>query len=379
MYKIQLNKEMREAIEQRYAMFNSPLGYGIKNMVLDSYMPKLLTRYSTNVNNFEYENFLRNKPKTAYVISEAFAEKFNLQQLPFKYMLDILGISKKKLKRIMLDVKKKKYKLALIGAGGTGMNFIYWAEKILEEVELINIFTDMIIVDHDNIEFHNLLRFPMNLDRANLFRENLYGNDHVETEMILSKAMIASKFVKRLSKNVIAKVHDYNPLYNKYIIKRIFRTKEKRNRSHNDEQNYNVKYFEEEDVAIPANNMILYGAPDLETRQKIKDLEAKGIKIPFIAGLHGGSECELFLRPDTNQDLQIESYGIIVLTNFFFNQLAMTIRFLEYLAYEYSEDAEPGQIWKFDFQEFVEDGKAGEPDGKVINYQLQHNGTIPLR
>ena len=52
----------------------------------------------------------------------------------------------------------------------------------------------------------------------------------------------------------------------------------------------------------------------------------------FIAATHANTSCSLWLNPKQEQDIQVESYGMIQLGAFFMNQLRMAIGLLEVLA-----------------------------------------------
>ena len=73
-------------------------------------------------------------------------------------------------------------------------------------------------------------------------------------------------------------------------------------------------------------NTIIYGAPSLSARAEMTEFGN------FIAATHANTSCSLWLNPKQEQDIQVESYGMIQLGAFFMNQLRMAIGLLEVLA-----------------------------------------------
>jgi hypothetical protein len=327
---------IREEIIQRYAMFDFLPPYKMKNLLLDSSIPRLIA------NNINYIPHRRN---TSYVISRWFAKEYNLRPLPLKYMLQILKISDRELRGIVKKVKQKKINLVLVGAGGTGQNFAYWAEEIMKYLDDINLFERIEVFDADEFEFSNLLRIPFEIteaikayeikNRQFISRGKISAN---QSDILFLKNRKKGNYTFDESKNERCLVNSSFSLWN-------FRT------IHTTDENIYLKPKE-------SKNVVFYGAPDLETRANIIKANKLGANIRFVAGLHGDDDCSLTVEPPADMELQTETYGMIKLTTFFFNQFKMTIEFLRFLADDdeskWNKKGEP--FMEFNFREFVENG-----------------------
>ncbi len=209
-------------------------------------------------------------------ISERIARDLQVPLLHISDLVSIFGYSKTAIKDILLEVKKKKFKILVLGYGGTGTNFLHWLSKMAEWANINRIFEDLIIADNDYFDSINLLRVPFILPEVNeVYRKAYHFKDYAH----LSRDMyVQNTYVKQ---NNLHKEH------------------------------------------------IHYGAPDLETR-KMLDEE----KVPFIAATHRDNACALMLRPELDTELMVETYGKIALTPFFLNHIKMTISFMEYLGHK---------------------------------------------
>ena len=301
--------------------------------------------------------------RDSYVISEWFSKKFGARQLPFKFMLQTLNISDNKLKSLVLTVKRKKLNFVFAGFGGTGMNTAYWLQKILDHTGDVYLFDTVHVYDDDEVEFSNLLRFPYDLssctenNKAYLYtNKNSLGRRHY-------KAADAIKFVDPSIQYTFANTESF---------------------AHPD---YSRRLTFSEDT-------IVYGAPDLATRKEVALTNCR-----FIAATHGGNSCSMTVQPDIDENLQTEGYGVVHLNTFFWNQLAMTIGLLEFLAEDdiqqvettdMNSDGTPvmnldgtvstvfadvskwdqeGQIFKFSFEEFIESGSFGKAS-RVLDFNI---------
>ena len=381
---------VRDDINTRYATFRDPGSNGAKNFVYDSFIPGLMLKGGDDIRRWK-----RNVPATGYAISEWFSNEFNLRQLPFSYMLDILGISRGELKRTLLDVKRKKIRLALIGAGGTNQNFIHWAEKMMEEMELVNLFDEIYIYDKDDVEFTNLLRFPFdinkmsfNLDRGWIPKVSIAKakikllckearihirerNFEISDTVFPFHSEITKKYLcdvnfdsEDATEEKMRKLKEQDPIYYDYINKNY--------------SNYTLPTTRS--IQLPKDDIIFYGAPDIRTRAMVEEVQrfmnAKQLgNFKFVAGLHGDDSCDLTVRPSVNESLQIEGYGVIRLAPFFMNQVMMTYNFLKFLAID-DEDKWNQNNNQFFSYSFKDAEKFPTSTKKVINFQSEHDGTI---
>jgi len=269
--------------------------------------------------------------KDKYVISEWFANSYGIRQLPFKMMLQTLNITDAHLKDLVLKVKRKNLDFHFIGLGGTGMNTVYWLQKILDHTGDVYLFNLVNVYDDDLVEYSNLFRFPQDLStKTNRKKAYLYDN-----------------------RNSLGR--QYNIFMKKFVFEA------------------GNTYF---------SNDIFYGAPDLATRQAAAASNAN-----FIAATHGGNSCSMTVKPEIDENIQTEGYGVIHLNTFFWNQLAMTIGLLEFLAedtmstvkIDSDTPSEPGdevfqqvskwdregQIFRFSFEEFIYESKQGRANRKI--------------
>jgi len=305
-------------------------------------MPKAIKEHTTNLD----------LPATAYCISEWFSNMTGVRQLPFKMMLQTLGVSDKELKETVLKVKRKKLHLCFVGFGGTGTNTYHWLTKILDHTGNVNLFDQVTVYDKDKIDFTNLLRIPFDTssrtanDKVDLFdNRNKLSNRTFKT---------SNSFIKPIAfESASGRNESQQRLY------------KSANVTYNEELVRHVKTF------TPHDNVIFYGAPDLTTREQMTIANFN-----FINATHGDDDCSLMLKPEIDTSLQTESYGMIRLTTFFFNQLAMTIGLLKFLAHD-DEDkwTYEGEIFSFNFKNFVNDNKVGKAD-KILTFQVNHGGTI---
>ena len=72
---------------------------------------------------------------------------------------------------------------------------------------------------------------------------------------------------------------------------------------------------------------ILYGAPDIQTREMFATFS----DLQFVSATHGNDDCQIYIKPPQDSNMQMESYGMINLSVFFMNQIKMTIAFFELL------------------------------------------------
>ena len=74
------------------------------------------------------------------------------------------------------------------------------------------------------------------------------------------------------------------------------------------------------------SKIVTYGAPSIANRNFLSSLGN------FVSATHANNTASLWLNPTSDDNLQIETYGLIQLNSFFMNQLSMAIEFLKILA-----------------------------------------------
>jgi len=177
-----------------------------------------------------------------------------------------------KLEKIINLVKELeiiKMNLCIIGLGGITFNFLEFLKEVYEyclKEKIINskLFNKLYIYENDILEWHNVLRLPIEYFR--------YG---------IKKIEYANKY-KDLAKNLIAK--------DKYFDKKALLQLKKN------------------------NNLVFFGAFDIKTRKLFSQFKnVKAIYIGFIS-----DNFYIFNQFEkTNYEILNETYGSIVLSNFF--------------------------------------------------------------
>lgn len=321
-----------EQIERKYMM----MSYNSFNIpqVIDSYCPYIIldiTRdseagqvYHSTINNDGQEKYIEFFKTKDFAISEAFANRFGIRKVPIETLVKVLGFNKEMISTLFNETAKKKLDIVFVGFGGTGVNTFHWLSELASWCDMQEIFVNGVVMDADTIDFTNILRFPMDMNKYHQ-RSTSLKSGIIE---VMYKTNLATNYAglfKRLIKlnNRLSSSSSQDVLYDLGINK--------------SRKNLNKVSAEQ--------NTIFYGAPDIPTRDMLSDVR-------FIAATHGDNECSLHIRPKVDTQLQQESYGMIQLNVFFMNQLRMAIGLLEILAREdFSKiiDEQDNEILKFDF------------------------------
>lgn len=274
------NDYLKEQIRVRYGFFDRPTN-GLSNVVIDSFFPRLL--YVNNMNILRLQD--TNLPATAVAISPLVANLLNVKQIPTEQLCRVLGYNIKDIKALLTKVKRKQMTFVFAGAGGTGMNTAYWLTEMCKMTNTVNLFRKVWAFDADTAELSNLLRFPIDIRSLNVSS--------------ISKVDLILPFISRLSTN--------KPEISRYFIGKGY---------------YPHEIYMSERIRP---NTIVYGAPSVESRDNLS------VKGGFICATHAATSASIWLNPKQDQDIQVESYGLIQLGGFFMNQLKMAITLLEIL------------------------------------------------
>jgi hypothetical protein len=144
-----------------------------------------------------------------------------------------------------------------------------------------------------------------------------------------------------------------------------------------------VKEFDEEGKIVTLSeprfefkqefaNKVYYGAPDIATREMFSSIP----EIKFISGTHGDDDCQLYIKPEQDSTIQIESYGMINLSVFFMNQVKLTIAFLELLASD-TDLTVSNLIMEYSFSKEYIDGKINKAGlNRTYNFPIVRNNVI---
>jgi hypothetical protein len=299
-------------------MYDRPSS-GLSNPVVDNYFPRLMYRAKLS-DSVLTRGLVPDYPATSVAISPYIANVLNVKAIEMEQLCRILGYTKRDIENLLKKVKEKQLDIVFIGFGGTGINTAVWLKRMSEMTSVIKIFKNITVADPDRIDYSNTLRLPIDL-------RSVVGRP----DQLNFKALLAPHLLKRLSTNLI------------------------------DTYEWSLNSFS----AGPST--IYYGAPDLETRDRLYHSNS-----PFISATHSGNSAYMHINPKMDTDITIETYGLISLTQFFMNQLRMAIGLLEILASDNNLlDLDDAHYLEYSF-----DGTRKLPTDREYNFQLEHNGLM---
>lgn len=328
-FKKDIFKEINTELAHRYAVLEKP--GKIKNLIVDSFLPQYFIKHKFNL--IELKEEFSKISSSATMIHRGFARMLGIRELPFEDMLTVIGYTKENISTLLTNVRAKKLNIAFAGYGGVGTNTIYWLTQMCNICNIQGLFNKIIIADPDTLSLDNIFRMPNpfvnhtlieNTD-LNYILTHKYSSSEYNQNSLYKTKNIPQESLKALSTKTA------------YITDREL-----------DGYTFQTNHI---------NNMynwIAYGAPDINTRKLFTEArdpnnEYKPYRVKiladylkvFISATHGDNDCNLVVNPkysESESNLMVESYGIIQLNVFFFNQLRLAISFLETLEkYSYEE------------------------------------------
>lgn len=285
-----INDIILDQIRFRYKFYNRRIGgidRKVNSFILSDYV------YPTEIANsiLSNEPILRLALTNRLAISERVSRDLSIPKINIADLCAMLGYTKTSIAKILNAIKRKKINLILVGAGGSGSNFLHWTYEMMEWIGKSHIFDQVRVYDDDQFDVPNLLRIPF-----------LFDNNQQSTEKVNS---LPAKFI------FLAKT------YRRYPCKMEF-------------DNLNKE----------AKGYVFYGAPDIRTRELLDNIGAK-----FYSATHQDNSYKIVYRPRVDDDLILETYGKINLSTFFMNHLKMTINFLTHLGSDdFSAPIEPNTV-----------------------------------
>ena len=359
-FKKDIFKDISEALAHRYAVLDKP--GKVRNLIVDSFLPQYFIKHKFNLENIQEE--FRNISSTATMIHRGFARMLGIRELPLDDMLAMIGYTKERITELLTNVRAKKLNIAFAGYGGVGTNTVYWLTELCNIANIQGLFNKIIISDFDRLSLDNVFRMP---------------NPFKTFSALKHKDMIFNDLSNRYTRTA----HCENSLYKTQTIptdsfKALSTKAPYYETRHLDGHTFNENYIDH------LYNWIVYGAPDIESRKLFskainRDLPehpnyydnclADHIKA-FISATHGDDNCGLVINPsylENESNLMMESYGIIQLNVFFFNQLKLAISFLEVLE-KYSLD----ELNEFRDKEFLK-------DYSIVNNQKSNKYNIAFQ
>ena len=326
------NDYLKDQIRTRYSFFDRPSS-GLSNVIMDSFFPRLISYYNFNIRHMHKEETF---PRTACAISPLIAEVLNIKKVRTEQLCRVLGYTLQNIKDLLAQVRAKNINVIFAGTGGTGINTLYWLTELCEMTHSINLFATVTLFEKEDIEYSNVFRFPISLAAYNTLT---YGGN-------ASKLLLAEPLAHKLSTKV--------ELRSQYL------TKASPNSSFGLFERHYPSGISSYSTTRP--NTVIYGAPSLSARDELSSLGR------FIAATHANTSCSLWLNPKQEQDIQMESYGMIQLGGFFMNQLRMAIAFLEVLASDQDLTESDKQLFTFEF-----DGTHKLAADRVYNWQINRD------
>lgn len=360
-------KDLEESIRHRYFF---PTSVGItnyidqRNLVVDTILPQ--TMFQSNLN---LERTLRAfkisqniNVKTAYAISPLTAAAFGCKQINIEHLVRILGYTKDSIKTMLNKVKEREYNLVLVGAGGTGNNTTIWLSQFADMCNMPYVFNKIRVFEKESAEIHNLLRFPkdpysITIDSA-IFANNSETLDKNKCNIIAQELRNLSKEVPTCYENYIANDNTNNA----YPVS-IFSITSETEPILNDKGE--TIDFATVTKIKPRPNTIFYGAPDITTRQNLSNIGN------FISATHSSNNCSIYINPEQDAMIQVESYGMIQLSTFFMNQIRMAIGLLEILSADNAVELLAKKDYEFMTYEF--NGESVLKNDRVYNFKIIEN------
>ena len=359
-FKKDIFKDISEALAHRYAVLDKP--GKVRKLIVDSFLPQYFIKHKFNLENIQEE--FRNISSTATMIHRGFARMLGIRELPLDDMLAMVGYTKERITELLTNVRAKKLNIAFAGYGGVGTNTVYWLTELCNMSNIQGLFNKIIISDFDRLSLDNVFRMPNPFKTFSALKhKDMIFNDpnnrytriaYCENSLYKTQTIPTDSF-KALSTK--APYYGTRPL---------------------DGSTFNENHIDH------LYNWIVYGAPDIESRKLFSkalnrdfperpnyydNCLADHIKA-FISATHGDDNCGLVINPsylENESNLMMESYGIIQLNVFFFNQLKLAISFLEVLE-KYSLD----ELNEFRDKEFLK-------DYSIVNNQKSNKYNIAFQ
>ena len=223
-------------------------------------------------------------------------------------------------------IRDKDINLCLVGYGGAMVNMLHNMYSWAMELSEVRIFKNIVIFEKDTVDFSNLVRFgkPIAFDYTAEFA-SFNSNERSNIKTLKKLSMVSHE--KELSKK--RKIISF------------------------------VEWLKDTHAeSLNAKNYILVGAPDLETRQMLNDMDSK---FYFIG--HSNYEVDITFQPEITSGLVVENYGSIDIPVLLINLQIATGAFIKQLAgtgpyAEGNDHPEKNErILNFDMKKYLEERK----------------------
>ncbi len=213
-------------------------------------------------------------------------------------------------------IRDKDINLCIVGYGGAMVNMLHNMYLWAMEVSEVRIFKNIVVFEKDTVDFSNLVRFgkPISFEYTAEFAT--FADEDVQNVKTLKKvSMITHE--KELSKR--RKIISF------------------------------VEWLQDSHaVALKEKNYVLVGAPDLETRKMLHDVQSN-----FYFMGHSDHEVDITYQPEITSGLVVENYGSIDIPVLLMNLQIATGAFIKQLAGDSTPDQNQ-RILNFDMKSYLE-------------------------
>jgi len=258
------------SIRERYAILFPAVYTGKHKEIADVYLPSVICGNNPTLH------------KNMIALSRRTAEELDVDMISDNDLLKIIDVTKTEIKKVFSEVKKKDIGLVSIGYGGSSSNILYWIYTLARIADMHDIFNFVSIHDEDIIEPHNLLRIPF-------INNKIAQRDYMNKVLYYNEKL----FDRRLGKSHI-----------------------------------NASFFKPNKKLKEMKNIVIFGAPDIETRKKIDELN-----ITWYAITHQDNEIQITETPSfSDSDPITEGYGVINLGCLLINHLYAAWIFIKGIA-----------------------------------------------
>lgn len=309
--KKQETKKIEEVVDEGYYIPRQPLKYEISRRykivnlgytfssgeIVDDAIP---TIYHDN-DCFDMairQSLIYRESYRAFTLSRLFEALYGITRIPLRTQLSVLGYKIPKIRRWIQEIVKRRLTVTFVGLGGMNLNVIENLLELCKDLGINRLFERLIIYENDDLEYHNTLRFST----TSLLQ---IKEKTIDTKNCLRDFIPFSKCFLYHYKELSPLATEVHILRKKLVSSDIYKQD------------------------------IYFGAPDMETRETFFKAG-----VPFFCAIHQNNTVSLWHQPNVDLSMQSETYGRIMLTEFFLNILDVTIQFIKALAEdkEYDKD-----------------------------------------
>lgn len=226
----------------------------------------------------------------AFTLSRLFEALYGITRIPLRTQLSVLGYKISEIRKWFQEIQKRELNVTFVGLGGMNLNVLENLLELCKDLDINCLFERLLIYENDVLEYHNTLRFS-------------------------TTALLRTKDKTIDTKN---RLMEFTPYYKSSLY-------------HHKELSSLARAVHITNKKFTVNDLywrnIYFGAPDMETREVFFNSE-----LPFFCAIHQNNTVSLWHKPKVDLSMQSETYGRIMLTEFFLNILDVTIQFIKALA-----------------------------------------------